>query len=790
MSAFSIKKIKLFANRIPAPKRNKNNPNPINSGGDEQNIWRKIFRNPFFYLIIIISLIAYLISYLPSKSLPNLNVGEIASADIIAPTDLVIEDEESTQKRRDEAAEAVLPYYYHNPNVFLDTEEKIREFFSLGRTLLTAPPTPAQIDAFNTEISEKFGFTIPGTDIRTLEKLQFPESMEENLISLIGKVSAGGIILTKELFIHNEQEKGLTLLMGDDVEKILQISEIPDINESKVRLSQEISNLEISSNEKALLTLLSHHFVAANITYSPISTNSRREAARNSIETVFYTIKKGKVIVRRGDEITADNIKLIAAINENLSLKPSWLTNFTGALLLFAVLFLALLFYQRSRYDADIVLRRFIMTGITLLLSLVFYKLSIALADIFSQNTTISLLEHSESYRFAFPLQMGPLLFAFLLGIHPALIFTVINSIMVGYLFKSNFYLLIFTLIGGLTAIFGVKHFGKHTRTTILRAGFFLIAPINIITIITFHLIRENVGPLEILSSELFMGLVGGLLSSALAFLILPLYENFSGIITQTRLLELANSDLPIFRKMAMEAPGSYHHSLIVASLAEKAAEEIGLDPLLVKAGSLYHDIGKIKRPEYFIENLTRNFDMHKHLKPSMSSLVIINHVKEGLEQAQKLKLPKKIKDIIAQHHGDSLVKYFFEKAKEEYNPKMLTVGEESYRYAGPKPKSKEAALVMLADSVEAASRSIKKPSKANFKRAINEILNNYMQDCQLDDSNLTLKELKTAANSFLNTLYTIYHPRVEYPGFDFEGKKKKNNNAKTINDRNNKSAI
>lgn len=789
MSVFSLSKIKLFPSRMPAPKRNKNNNSKINENGN-QNIWSKFLRNPFVYLIIFISLIAYLISYLPSSSLPNPTEGEIASADIIVPAEFTIEDEETTQKRKAEAAEAVLPFYYFNPKTFPDTEQKIRGFFNLGRSFFQEPSTPARIDEFNAEISQNFEFTITGNDIRNLERLKFPESMEENLVSLIGKVSANGIILTKDLFIHNEQEKGLTLLKENDVEKMLQISEIPDINESKVRLSQEISNLEISTNEKSLLTVLSHLFIAANITYSPYSTNSRREAARNSIETVFYTLKKGKVIVRRGDEVTAEALKLIAVINENLSAKPSWLTNFSGALLLFAVLFLALLFYQKSRLETGTVLQRFIMTGITLLLGLVFYKISIALANIFSQNTSLAMLKYSESYRYAFPLQMGPLLFAFLLGIHPALIFTVINSIMVGYLFKSNFYLLIFTLIGGLTAIFGIKYFGKQSRTTIMRTGFFLIAPINIIIIITFHLIRESVGPFQVLSSELFMGLIGGLLSSALAFLILPLYENLSGILTQTRLLDLANSDLPIFRKMAMEAPGSYHHSLIVASLAEKAAEEIELDPLLVKAGSLYHDIGKIKRPEYFIENLTRNFDMHKDLKPSMSSLVIINHVKEGLEQAQKLRLPKRIKDIIAQHHGSSLVRYFFEKAKEEHNPKVHQIGEESYRYAGPKPNSKEAALVMLADSVEAATRSIKKPSKANFKRVINEILNNYMQDGQLDDSTFTLKELKTSANSFLNTLYTIYHPRVEYPGFDFEGKMKKNNNSKAINDRNNKSAI
>jgi len=178
---------------------------------------------------------------------------------------------------------------------------------------------------------------------------------------------------------------------------------------------------------------------------------------------------------------------------------------------------------------------------------------------------------------------------------------------------------------------------------------------------------------------------------------------------------------------------------------------------------------------------------MHKDLKPSMSTLVIINHVKEGVELAKKLKLPEKIKDMIEQHHGKSLMRFFFQKAKEEYDPEMHNIGEESYRYAGPKPKSNEAALIMLADSVEGASKSLKSPTSPSLKRVITEIINNYIQDGQLDDCDFSLKELKTIASSFHSTLYSIYHPRVEYPGFDFEMKQKNEKNKKP-DDRNYKS--
>jgi hypothetical protein len=270
------------------------------------------------------------------------------------------------------------------------------------------------------------------------------------------------------------------------------------------------------------------------------------------------------------------------------------------------------------------------------------------------------------------------------------------------------------------------------------------------------------------------MGLLGGAASAVLAFLLLPLVETAFGFVTGSKLLELTNSDLPIFRQLSLEAPGSYHHSLIVASLAEKAAEELGLDAQLAKAGALYHDIGKTKMPEYFIENRSREFDLHKDLTPSMSTLVIKNHVKEGVELARKIKLPRPLRDIIEQHHGSSLVRFFYAKAKRTYDPEQQTVGEESYRYAGPAPQTKEAGLVMLADSIEAASRSLKFPTKDNLKRVIADIINSILQDDQLDGCDFSIRELRSVAASFLTILFAIYHPRVEYPGFGFNGRKPK----------------
>ena len=789
MNNLSFKKIKFFKAKEVPKKRMPNNKPPINKE-NKPKFWEQLIKNPFFYLFLFVLVITYFLSYVPSRSLPQLQVGEIAVFDVEAPSDITLVDSEATDEKRREAVDAVLPVYNLDKSIFSYTEEKIRSLFQSGRELIETRLTEDILQNFRISLINQYGLELLPNDLNALIKTNFPSSLEENLISLIGKISSQGIILTRNLFIRGEQEKGLTLVEEDRPERTLAISEILDSEEAKDLITDEIANLDLPPDEKSLLVMLSHSFFSSNVTYDGIATETRKEQAWAGVELILYTIKKGRVIVRSGDEVNEETSNLIRLINQSLEEQAGWLVNATGTFLLFSLLFLTIWYYLKSLLKFHLALKYFQMMGLTLIVSLLIYKLSFFLSGIFSQTSSFFLLKNLEPYHYALPLQIGILIFAFLSGIQVALIFTVLNSILIGYLFPTNFPLMVFCLIGGFAAIYGVKYYGKHSRTSTFRAGLFIVAPVNLFLIFTFHLIREQMGAFNSFVSEVVMGLVGGLLSASFAFLFLPVLENLFGIITQSKLLELTNSDLPIFRQMALEAPGSFHHSLIVSALAENAAEEIKLDPMLVKTGALYHDIGKSRRPEYFIENHhTGSLDRHKDLKPSMSALVILNHVKEGVEIANKLKLPKPIRDVIEQHHGTSIMRYFFEKAKIAYDPEMQKIGEESYRYPGPSPKSKEAGLVMLADAIEAASRSLKSPTNTNLKRVINDLINNLIQDGQLDDNPLSIKELKSIAASFLSTLDNIYHQRVEYPGFDFEMRKaKKNKQAKSSNDRNNKS--
>lgn len=782
MNFISFRNLKLF--KKPSSRQNSDEEGPPVKK-ERKSFWQILFQSPFFYLVVFVSALSFLLAYVPPGSLPNLEVGEIASSDLISPLDLRIEDTETTEKRKAEAEEAVLPVYSLDENAFLDTEERIRQLFELGREWLKKAAEPARAAELQKAIAGKFDLEIPAQEVDALIKSGFSPEIQETLISLVGKVSSQGIIISRDLFIRKEPEKGMILMSGLGSERPIRVDEVLDLSEGRDLFTRDVEKLEISSRNKRLLIGLAEVFLRPNVSFNRVETEARRERARARVDTVFFRLKKGKVILRKGDEATAEDLRWISVINRNLRESRDWIVHLLGAFLLYALFFLTIWYYLKSLLKFRAALNIYMMMGVALLLGLLVFKLSSFLATLFSQFTRVPVFTDAGVFRFAFPYVFGVIIFAFLTTNTVTLIFGILNSLIVGYMFQGNFQFMLFSFIGGLAAVYGIRYYGKQKRTSALRAGLFVVAPINVFLIITLALIQDKPGGTGVVVAESVMGLLGGALSAALAFVLLPIFENVFGFVTQTRLLELTNSELPVFRHMAMEAPGSYHHSLVVATLAEKAAEEIGLDTMLVKAGALYHDIGKVKRPEYFIENISRNPDLHKDMAPSLSSLVIINHVKEGAEAAKKLKLPKKIKEIIEQHHGSSLVRYFYHKAKEVYDPEMQKIEEENYRYPGPPPQGKEAALIMLADSVEAASRSLKSPSRENLKLLISEIFENYLQDGQLDDCDFSLRELRAIAVSFHTTLYAIYHPRVQYPGFDFEiRKKKKPANGKKANDR------
>ena len=732
---------------------------------------QRLIMGPWLFLGLTVVIIALFLTTLPSRSVMSLAQGSVASADVVAPFDLIIEDMEATDLKKEEAAAALLPLYSFDANVFANTEDKIRRLFAEGREWTLRYPANHKTDELRTTLLDKLGVDLELQDLVSLVRLKFPAELEEVLVGLSAKIFNQGIILSKNLFIHGEADRGFMLRDTQGGERTVRVGDILDIGESERRFADELQRIEIPARSRALLTNLGQIFLTSNVTYNKIETENRKAQARAAVGMVTFTVKKDRVIVRKGDEVTAETLNILDQYNQRIRRRSSWLPNLAGSVLLYLFLLTSLWYYLGTAFKPSLAEKQFRMTGAFLVGSLVLYKVFILLATTVSGAVTLPALARVETYHYAFPFQAGTLIFAFLLADQMTLLFIILNSLTVGILLGGNFVLTIFSFVGGLAAVYGVNYYKRRYRAATLRAGFLIVPAVNAFTILAFHLILRS-ADFRLISAEVVMGILGGAASGVVAFLLLPLVESAFGFVTGSKLLELMNSDLPIFRQLSEEAPGSYHHSLIVATLAEKAAEELGLDTQLAKAGALYHDIGKTKMPEYFIENGMREFDLHRDLTPSMSTLVIKNHVKEGVEMARKLKLPRPLRDIIEQHHGHSLVRYFYNKAKQTTDPDQETVGEEAYRYAGPTPQTKEAGLVMVADSIEAASRSLKSPTKDNLKRVITDIINATLQDGQLDACDFSLRELRSVAAAFLTVLYAIYHPRVEYPGFGFESRK------------------
>jgi putative nucleotidyltransferase with HDIG domain len=320
--------------------------------------------------------------------------------------------------------------------------------------------------------------------------------------------------------------------------------------------------------------------------------------------------------------------------------------------------------------------------------------------------------------------------------------------------------------------VFAVEAFQIKQRLTLTRVGL-LVGGLNVVSVLILAALAGGAGlaPAQLLFDAV-CAFGGGLLVAAVGSFSIPILETTLGITTDIKLVELANTNLPLLRRLAFEAPGTFQHSLMVANLAKEGCEAIGADPVLAYTGGLYHDVGKILRPDYFVENQRSGQNPHDKLTPSMSSLVIISHVKDGLDLAEEYHLPQLVRDAIAQHHGTRLISFFYSRAKDRAEKKegerKEDVTEEKYRYPGPKPQDKVMGVLMMADGVEAASRTLAEPTELKIRTLVRKIVGDCLDDGQLDESDLTLADIKKVSRAFIRVLTNIFHQRIDYPGYDF----------------------
>ena len=447
---------------------------------------------------------------------------------------------------------------------------------------------------------------------------------------------------------------------------------------------------------------------------------------------------------------------------------PLGVLSSVGLLLMVSFLVAALYAYVRSQQPKQVRRpRSLVLLGTVILVVLLLIRLGLVV------NTA---LHHSfphiplSALRAALPVPLGGVLLTILFNVRLAFAGSLVLTILAGVMLEAPIEYFLFTFVGSLVGIFSLA--GRQGRTAFFRAGSAL-ALANLYSVLSLGLLT---GHTEAMAAVMLGGVVNGLLVAILATGLLPLLEHSFGVTTDFTLLELSNLNLPALRHLALMAPGTYYHSIMVGTLAEAAADAIGANGLLCRVGADYRDIGKVRHPGYFIENHSDAVNPHDKLAPSLSKAIVMSHVKDGLEMAQASGLPEVLADMIPQHHGTRLVTFFYKRAKEQTDPGLQEIKEEDYRYPGPKPQTREAAILMLADAVEAAARTVTDPTPARIQGAVQKIINGIFVEGQLDECDLTLRDLHLIANSFARILSGIFHHRVDYPGVVLQGVAPKRN--------------
>ncbi len=481
-----------------------------------------------------------------------------------------------------------------------------------------------------------------------------------------------------------------------------------------------------------------------NLTRDETKIRQLQEEARRRVTPV--KVEKGNLILSEGDIVTNEHIQLLrdlALIDNRGNRVIIFFSLAIFSLLLMAICLIYIYFFKKEMIKEERHL----------------YLMALVTVVVLAVAKAISLL-NVDWLAYLVPLSFAGIVLSFLSEPQLAWVISSLLSLMIGLIFDFSLTLTVFYFINGTAAIYLM--FNLTQRKEMIRRGLYL-SGINFFTVFSLGFLFG----IKRLSNLFLFALIAGfngILSTALANGFLPFFEHLFRLTSPLSLLELANPNLPLLKRLLIEAPGTYHHSILVGNLAEAAADAIGADSLLVRVGAYYHDVGKLRRPYFFVENQITNDNPHEKLAPSLSALIITSHVRDGVELARSYGVPSCVTDIIEQHHGTDLIRYFYQQASEKVQEEKESVEKTDFSYPGPKPQTKEAALVMLADAVEAAARAIGQPSSARLEALVDKILKERLEAGQLDETNLTLRDLDKIKDAFLKVLGGIFHHRIKYP--------------------------
>lgn len=667
-----------------------------------------------FLALALTAVSTFLLSFplLPSGRVV-LEVGDVAPRDIRSPRRITYESAIWTTEQQRQAEAAVPPVYTApDPNLTRQQLERARQVLDYLSAVRADPyATSAQRRAWTTAVPELKDLPPAVADMLPVLSDESWNRVQLEVLKVVPETMRQGV-REDQLELMRQQ---VATLVG----------------------------LDLSSDEAAVTTALAQRLIVPNSFYDEEATRRARQAAREAVPPVVRTFEANEVIVREGQQVSALDLEALQELGLQQP-RTRWTEVAANGIL--SALGVLLMGVTLARFQPDVLQEGRKSLLLTLLLALFLTLVRLMVPD----RTVL---------RYLFPSPALAMLATATLGAPVGLVASLLIGTAMGLVGEHSLELATYATVGGTVAALAVRHTDRPT--VLFRAGA-LTALAMIGVLVAFALFSTRPDPLSF-GLALVGAMTNGLISASLTLAGLFLFGPLLDLPTTFRLLELSRPDHPLLQRLLREAPGTYHHSLMVASMAEQAAERIGLNPLLVRVGAYYHDIGKIPRPYFFAENQLEGTNPHDQLDPHTSAQVIVGHVQDGLELARRYRLPSWIRSFIAEHHGTSRAGFQYERAVEQAGDPSW-VNEADFRHRGPRPQSRETALLMLADRCEAAVRARRPTTPEDLAQVVREVFREVMRTGQLDECPITLRELNEVQQSFVHTLKGLFHPRLPYP--------------------------
>jgi putative nucleotidyltransferase with HDIG domain len=649
----------------------------------------------------------------------EVSIGTKANQTIISP--ITITDDKATERAKDKAAREVDPIYVKDDAITISQIRNLDRAFAQIKEVIGSEHIEDDIKIDRLKAVIPYELSEEAFDVFLTYPIEEIETLRRITTSIVHEVMDAGV---------RQQNNGMQ-------------SAFQRITDSLI-LSSLDSNMRKVSREMARASIV------PNFVFNQEETDRLRQEARDKVTNIV--IREGEVLVSEGEMVSTEayrKLHLVGLLSESANMRP-----YLGLGLLI-VLLLAFL----SSY--------FSFSGLTiatnntkLLMYVMFFILNTAVMKVISIGQTLDYVGIGFIAPVAFSTMLMTMLLHQRIAIFSSFIFGIIAAVILNG-DSSTHIDITYGLVTMFSSAAGAFFLGKASRKTkILQAGF-VVSVVTVITIFTMTMLKNIPMDWLELSKMLLFGVSSGLIASVLTIGLMPFFEAAFNILSPMKLIELSNPNQPLLRKVLIEAPGTYHHSVMVANLAEAATEAVGGNGLLARVGAYYHDVGKTKRPHFFIENQMNMGNPHDKIAPQLSKTIITAHARDGGQMLKEYGLPKAIQDIAEQHHGTTLLKYFYHKAKQDSDSEIV---ESDFRYPGPKAQFKVAAIVGIADCVEAAVRSLSKPSPERIENMVRNIIRDRLEDGQFDECDLTLKELNLIAKAICETLHGIFHSRIEYP--------------------------